>query len=196
MLRVAILGPSQGLLLTSLGRDPRFPRAIRRHFTKPRIQTDRYTCPATLGVTIVPSGSTTTKNFFIGPVIRDCSARSLAMEKSPFPEEVHAPGAMRFLILGLVTTIAVRITDNRIKTILYNFVRLNVQIGCRIDCRLTRCRYSSLSICDERDNGKRTVYVTLLRENRTMGSIEEPPRTEVRGGWMTQEGLESFNRRL
>jgi hypothetical protein len=140
MLRVAILGPSQGLLLTSLGRDPRFPRAIRRHFTKPRIQTDRYTCPATLGVTIVPSGSTTTKNGFIGPGVADCSALSPAMEKSSLaiPDRIKLPNEIRCRIIEIATTTPATATDNRNKTILHKFVRLSVQIGCRIDCRLTR----------------------------------------------------------
>ena len=56
------------------------------------------------------------------------------MEKSSLaiPERVHAPGAMRLLILGFATTIAATTTDNRIKTILSTVVRLTVQVGCRI----------------------------------------------------------------
>ena len=103
--------------------------------------TGGYTCPATLGVTIVPSGSTTTKNFFIGPAILDCSTCSLVLEESfrTTPERVHPPDAMRFRILGMATRIAATITDKRNKAILY--IKL-YGLPCRLDagslCRLTR----------------------------------------------------------
>ena len=105
--------------------------------------TDRrqcYTCPDTLAVTVVPSGNTTIKNWFIGPATVDCSLRSLATEKSPLTisERVKLPKESRFRTLGIATTIAATITDNRIKAILCKFVRLIVQIGCRIDPPLTR----------------------------------------------------------
>ena len=101
-------------------------------------QIDRYTCPVTLAVTVVPSGSTTIKNWFIGPATIDCSLRSLGTEKSPLTilEPVKLPNESRFRTLGIATTIAATITDNRNKTILYKLVRLAVQIGCRIDCHL------------------------------------------------------------
>jgi hypothetical protein len=97
-------------------------------------QTDRYTGPATLGVTIVPSGSTTTRNCFNGLGVADCSAHSLAMERSSLtiPERVHPSDTMRFLIFGLAKRMAATITDIRIKAILYKFVRLTMQIRCII----------------------------------------------------------------
>jgi hypothetical protein len=103
-------------------------------------QTDRYTCPATLGVTIFPSGSTTTKNGFDGLGVADCSALSPLMEKASLaiPDRIKLPNEIRCRIIEIATTIAAMIRDNRIKTILYKFVRLTVQVGCRIDCRLTR----------------------------------------------------------
>jgi hypothetical protein len=101
-------------------------------------QIDCYTCPATLAVTVVPSGSTTIKNWFIGPATVDCSLRSLATEKCPLTisERVKLPKESRFRTLGIATTIAATITDNRNKIILYKLVRLAVQIGCRINCHL------------------------------------------------------------
>jgi hypothetical protein len=36
--------------------------------------------PYTIGLTIFPSGSTTTKNRFVGPAIAGCSAPSLTMD--------------------------------------------------------------------------------------------------------------------
>ena len=94
-------------------------RPFQKTVVRPR-QLAPYTCPATVGVIIVPSGSTTTKNGFTGLVIRDCSERSLAMEKSPLmiPERVHAPDTMQFLMLGIATTIAATTRDIRKKVIL------------------------------------------------------------------------------
>jgi hypothetical protein len=120
--RLAILGVVSGLLLTFLAMTRAFgfdPWAI--HKTVVSItELDRYTSSVTLDVTIVPSGSTTTKNFFIGLGVADCSARSLAMEKSPLaiPDRIKLPNEIRFRIIGIATTIAATITDNRIKTIL------------------------------------------------------------------------------
>jgi hypothetical protein len=100
----------------------------------------RYTSPATLGVTIVPSGSTTTKNGFTGLDAAGCSALSSSMEKSSLviPERVNPPNPMRFRIREMATRMAATITDKKIKTIFYKFVRLTAQIGCITDCRLTR----------------------------------------------------------
>jgi hypothetical protein len=58
------------------------PSAFHKTAVSTAIQTDRYTCPATLGVTIVPSGGTTTKNGFNGPGVAECSALSPLMEES------------------------------------------------------------------------------------------------------------------
>ena len=50
---------------------------------------------------------------------------SLAIpEPAKIPDEVWN--------IKIATTIPTMVTDNRIKTILYKFVRLTVQIGCRI----------------------------------------------------------------
>ena len=124
------LGPSQEaptdfMAVTAISEGD--PSAFHRTVASTAKQTDRYTCPATLGVTIVPSGSTTTKNCFIGLVIRDCSERSLAMRKSP-------PNQIRCRTRGIATRIAATIKDSRNKTILYKVVRLTVQIGCMTDC--------------------------------------------------------------
>jgi hypothetical protein len=72
---------------------------------------DRYDRPATLGETIVPSGSTTIKNGFTGLVIRDRSERSPVLDKSP-------PNQIRCRTLGTATTIAATTRDIRKKVIL------------------------------------------------------------------------------
>jgi hypothetical protein len=104
---------SGALLLPFLGRDPDFGGAIRWHSQKPPSppQNKRTaTCSATLTVTIVPSGSATTKNCFIGPATLDCSTRSCVMEESSLNQ-------IRCRTRGIATTIAATIMEKRIKTI-------------------------------------------------------------------------------
>jgi hypothetical protein len=75
---------------TFIGPDPIFPRAIRRHFptvVSTAKQTDRYNLSITLGITIFPSGNTTTNNWLIGPEILECSVRFPAMAK--LPRSIH-----------------------------------------------------------------------------------------------------------
>jgi hypothetical protein len=87
---------------------------------------------------VVPSGSTTIKNGFDGLSVADCSLRSLAAGNFPLTisERMELPNESRPRIIELAITIAATITENKI-TILYKLVRLTVQIGCRIDFRLT-----------------------------------------------------------
>jgi hypothetical protein len=131
MLRVTILGSSQGLhsaFLLALIREfggrsvgisakPSFP---------PQDKRDR-TCLATLGVTTVPSGSTTTKNCFTGLVIRDCSPLSPVMEKSSLaiPDRIKLPNEILCRIIEIAKRIAATIRDNRIKNILYKVSTAN-----------------------------------------------------------------------
>jgi hypothetical protein len=95
---------------------------------------DRYKWSTTLGITIFPSGSTTTKNCFIGVVILVCSAPSLAIAicSLAIPERVELPNEIRRRTIGSANKSAATITDNRNKSILYPVVRPTAPIGCRI----------------------------------------------------------------
>jgi hypothetical protein len=137
-------------------------------------QIDRYTCPATLAVTVVPSGSTTIKNWFIGPATVNCSAHSPMAAESPLTisELVKLPNESRSPIFETATMIAATIRNNMIKAILYKLVRLTAKIGCRIGRVWHACRYSFLWIRDERAPMIRTGSCDIPVPNRS-GSIKE-----------------------
>jgi hypothetical protein len=141
----------------------------------------RYTSHATLGVTIVPSGSTTTKNGFTGLVIRDRSERSPVLDKSP-------PNQIRCRTLGIATTIAATTRDIRKKVILSQ-----VCTAYRADWMQDRFVvwtrkpiFIPFNI-DERAQIIRTAFRDILCGEPRTGSIDEPLPTKVRGGWMTRE---------
>jgi hypothetical protein len=100
------------------------------------------------------------------------------MEKSSLaiPERVKPRDAMRFRILGLAKRIVVTIADNRKKIILSKFVRLTVQIGCMIVCRLTPIADIHLFAyaTNETARSGRLLWFSFSSGDRT-DSIEEPP---------------------
>jgi hypothetical protein len=108
-----------------------------------------------------------------------------------FPDRVKLPDEILCRIIEIATTIMVTATikDKRIKTILSKVVRPSVQIGCRIDCRLTRLpTFISLDMrrmsSDDQD-GLTLIFLVAKRTGAKGG------RTIVRC-WMTPEGSESF----
>jgi hypothetical protein len=138
------------------------------------------TCSATLDVTIVPSGRTTTKNWFIGSATVECSPHPLAAGNFPptISDPVKLPNESRLRILKTAITIAATVTDNRIKAILCKFVRLIVQIGCRIDPPLTRLPiFISLDMRRTR-SGDQDGHLRYSLQRTARGSIEEPPPTK------------------
>jgi len=171
----------------------RFRVAIIGHFQGPQIKRQEspvgYNWCAILEGNNRPSGSTTTKNCFIGTEGLDCSARSLAMKKSSLAttEPVMVPNQIRCRTLGIATTIAATIRDNRNKNIVYKVVRLTVQIGCRIVCRLTRLPiFVSLDRRRTRQREKDTLRDFTSGE--PTGSIEEATSHPLR---LSACGLES-----
>jgi hypothetical protein len=132
------LGPSQGSCWLLLAWPENDSSALHTTVVSTAKHTDSYNRSTTIGLTIVPSGSPTTKNGFSGPATLDRLPLTLATDESSLtsPERVHHPDTIRFLILGLATTIAATITDERNKTILYKFVRFTELMGCRINARL------------------------------------------------------------
>src|ERR1700677_2640124 len=107
---------------------------------------DPYTRPAPLGVTIVPSGSLTTKNGFNGLGVADSRALSPEMETSSLaiPDRIKLLDGVRFRLIEIAATIPATVMDDRIKSILSTVVRLTAQVGCRIDCCPARLPIFSL----------------------------------------------------
>jgi hypothetical protein len=120
--------------VTFLGPDPRCRSVIRRQVHKSvvstSIQTDRYTFPATLSAIILPSGSTTTKNCFVGPAIAGSPAPSLTMDSLAITDPDKLPNDE--WIIKIATAIAATIMDKRIKTILQKLMRSTRPSGCMI----------------------------------------------------------------
>lgn len=121
-LRIAVLGRCQRLLLSSLSRDRIWQRSVghsqNRRFD--RKTNCRYTCPASLGVTIIPSGNTTIKKWFIRPATANCLAHSPAAGKFPLTisERVKRPNESRPRTFEIATRMTATTKDKKIKTIL------------------------------------------------------------------------------
>jgi hypothetical protein len=193
--RAAILGLSQGLLLTFL--------AVTRDFAGRSVgisqnvvvaaakQPERQTCTATVGVTILPSGSATTKNGFNRLGVADCPALSPEMQNSSlaFPDRIKLPNEIRFRIIEIATTIAATITDNRKKPYCTSWcgVRCSLDAGTTVVYTLARIHVFGYATNELGWSGRPSAI--FLVAHRTCSIKELAPKFVAAG---SQEGWESF----